>query len=153
MPPKLFTAVAAIGSAILLVAITRWRLKSERVRRRRRKKDRSINIGAIFGMDVGGTLAKIVYFEKIIRNDSNDDNSASSDSSSPRLEYAGKRRTQKKSLWQRDVKEYMKKMTLADIESTKEFPYLVVNIGSGVSILKVNGPGAFERVSGTSLGG
>ncbi|KAJ3374363.1 Pantothenate kinase 4 [Allomyces arbusculus] len=32
-------------------------------------------------------------------------------------------------------------------------PYLLVNIGSGVSILKVTGPGAYERVSGTSLGG
>ena len=33
------------------------------------------------------------------------------------------------------------------------FPYLVVNIGSGVSILKVKSPGVFERVSGSSLGG
>ena len=35
------------------------------------------------------------------------------------------------------------------------FPYLLVNIGSGVSIIKVSGPGQgqFERVSGTNLGG
>ncbi|KAI9168477.1 hypothetical protein H9P43_007849 [Blastocladiella emersonii ATCC 22665] len=33
------------------------------------------------------------------------------------------------------------------------FPYMLVNIGSGVSILKVTGEGAYERVSGTSLGG
>lgn len=33
------------------------------------------------------------------------------------------------------------------------YPYLVVNIGSGVSILKVSGPHTFERVGGTSLGG
>ncbi len=33
------------------------------------------------------------------------------------------------------------------------YPYLVVNIGSGVSILKVEGPGKYERVSGSSLGG
>lgn len=33
------------------------------------------------------------------------------------------------------------------------YPYLVVNIGSGVSILKVEGPGRYERVSGSSLGG
>jgi type II pantothenate kinase len=32
-------------------------------------------------------------------------------------------------------------------------PYLLVNIGSGVSILKVTSPRAFERVGGTSLGG
>lgn len=33
------------------------------------------------------------------------------------------------------------------------FPCLVVNIGSGVSIVKVDEDGQFERVSGTSLGG
>jgi pantothenate kinase len=38
-------------------------------------------------------------------------------------------------------------------ETYSSFPYLVVNIGSGVSILKVTGPGKAERVSGTSLGG
>jgi type II pantothenate kinase len=33
------------------------------------------------------------------------------------------------------------------------YPYLLVNIGSGVSFLKVSGPRAYERVGGTSLGG
>ncbi|RIA98345.1 fumble-domain-containing protein, partial [Glomus cerebriforme] len=33
------------------------------------------------------------------------------------------------------------------------FPYMLVNIGSGVSILKVTKPDKFERISGTSLGG
>eukprot|EP01018_Ginkgo_biloba_P034746 Gb_24820 [translate_table: standard] len=33
------------------------------------------------------------------------------------------------------------------------YPYLVVNIGSGVSILRVDSPDKFERVGGTSLGG
>ena len=33
------------------------------------------------------------------------------------------------------------------------YPYLVVNIGSGVSILSVRGPRDFKRVSGSSLGG
>ncbi|KAJ1901638.1 hypothetical protein LPJ81_003721, partial [Coemansia sp. IMI 209127] len=33
------------------------------------------------------------------------------------------------------------------------FPYMLVNIGSGVSIIKVTGEGTFERISGTSLGG
>ncbi|KAL7423453.1 hypothetical protein Q5752_001033 [Cryptotrichosporon argae] len=33
------------------------------------------------------------------------------------------------------------------------FPCLVVNIGSGVSIVRVDEDGSFERVSGTSLGG
>jgi len=36
---------------------------------------------------------------------------------------------------------------------TPEFPCLLVNIGSGVSIIKVDEDGQFERVSGTSLGG
>ena len=33
------------------------------------------------------------------------------------------------------------------------YPYLLVNIGSGVSIVKVDGHGKYERVSGSSLGG
>lgn len=33
------------------------------------------------------------------------------------------------------------------------YPYILVNIGSGVSILKVTGENSFERISGTSLGG
>ncbi|KAI1328686.1 fumble-domain-containing protein [Xylariaceae sp. FL0255] len=33
------------------------------------------------------------------------------------------------------------------------YPYMLVNIGSGVSILKVSGPRKYERVGGTSLGG
>lgn len=33
------------------------------------------------------------------------------------------------------------------------YPYLLVNIGSGVSMIKVDGDGKFERVSGTSVGG
>lgn len=38
---------------------------------------------------------------------------------------------------------------LADVE----YPMLVVNIGSGVSMLQVGGAGAFARVGGSSLGG
>jgi len=33
------------------------------------------------------------------------------------------------------------------------YPYLLVNIGSGVSMVKVSGPKQFERIGGTSLGG
>ncbi|TYZ57306.1 hypothetical protein PybrP1_008020 [[Pythium] brassicae (nom. inval.)] len=33
------------------------------------------------------------------------------------------------------------------------FPYLLVSIGSGVSVLHVKGPDDFERVSGSSIGG
>lgn len=40
-----------------------------------------------------------------------------------------------------------------EVEGEKPFPCLVVNIGSGVSIVRVDEDGGFERVSGTSLGG
>jgi len=33
------------------------------------------------------------------------------------------------------------------------FPYLLVNIGSGVSILKILSMNSFERISGSTLGG
>mgnify|MGYP002785158320 CR=1 FL=1 len=35
------------------------------------------------------------------------------------------------------------------------YPYLLVNIGSGVSMVRVTGPGPtqYERVSGSSIGG
>ncbi|XP_066247437.1 pantothenate kinase 3 isoform X2 [Euwallacea similis] len=36
---------------------------------------------------------------------------------------------------------------------SKPYPFLLVNIGSGVSILAVKGPTDYKRVSGTSLGG
>ncbi|ORM41388.1 Pantothenate kinase 2 [Babesia sp. Xinjiang] len=40
---------------------------------------------------------------------------------------------------------------LATVE--KSYPYLIVNIGSGISFLKVTSPGVFQRVTGTSVGG
>ena len=36
---------------------------------------------------------------------------------------------------------------------TDIYPYLLVNIGSGVSMIKVSGPRTFARIGGTSLGG
>ncbi|SCU98794.1 LAME_0G00584g1_1 [Lachancea meyersii CBS 8951] len=38
-------------------------------------------------------------------------------------------------------------------EHAKVYPYMLVNIGSGVSILKVDSPAQFTRVGGSSLGG
>ena len=59
--------------------------------------------------------------------------------------------------WQKDIKEHTHKVTIPyetfTTGSSSPFPYLLVNIGSGVSILKVTSPGTFERVSGSSLGG
>jgi type II pantothenate kinase len=39
------------------------------------------------------------------------------------------------------------------IDHNDLFPYLLVNVGSGVSMIKVDGDGKFERVSGTNVGG
>ncbi|KAI3673513.1 hypothetical protein L6452_39635 [Arctium lappa] len=39
------------------------------------------------------------------------------------------------------------------IDHNELYPYLLVNIGSGVSMMKVDGDGKFERVSGTNVGG
>lgn len=39
------------------------------------------------------------------------------------------------------------------IDNNDLFPYLLVNIGSGVSMIKVDGDGKFQRVSGTNVGG
>lgn len=55
--------------------------------------------------------------------------------------------------WQKDSKEYTKKVIISLPTVQNTLPYLVVNIGSGVSILKISGPSKYERVSGTSLGG
>ncbi|KAJ2711861.1 hypothetical protein H4R19_003047 [Coemansia spiralis] len=44
-------------------------------------------------------------------------------------------------------------MQFVDPTTDDIFPYMLVNIGSGVSIIKVTGEGSFERISGTSLGG
>ncbi|PIA15353.1 fumble-domain-containing protein, partial [Coemansia reversa NRRL 1564] len=44
-------------------------------------------------------------------------------------------------------------MEFVEAGAGEEFPYMLVNIGSGVSILRVAGEGQFERISGTSLGG
>lgn len=40
-----------------------------------------------------------------------------------------------------------------DENPTPQFPCMLVNIGSGVSIIKVDENGKYERISGTSLGG
>ena len=55
----------------------------------------------------------------------------------------------------KEVREYTKRVMMPyhSIVSKSPFPYLVVNIGSGVSILKISAPGRFERVSGSSVGG
>ncbi|CAM9803199.1 unnamed protein product [Ectocarpus sp. 12 AP-2014] len=43
--------------------------------------------------------------------------------------------------------------SIADEPATTAYPALVVSLGSGVSIIKVDGPAKFKRVSGSSIGG
>ncbi|MCL7046844.1 hypothetical protein MKW94_021715 [Papaver nudicaule] len=45
------------------------------------------------------------------------------------------------------------KKKFVQIDQNDMFPYLLVNIGSGVSIIKVDGDGSFQRVDGTHAGG
>lgn len=56
---------------------------------------------------------------------------------------------------QKEMKEYTQRVQMPynSLSSTSPFPYLIVNIGSGVSILKISAPGKYERVSGSSVGG
>ncbi|KAJ4298704.1 hypothetical protein N0V88_003736 [Collariella sp. IMI 366227] len=54
----------------------------------------------------------------------------------------------------REVFTYSETDPMHFVEPTENvYPYLLVNIGSGVSFLKVSGPRKYERVGGTSLGG
>jgi len=57
--------------------------------------------------------------------------------------------------WRRETKEYTEKVTISysDVIQSSSYPYLLVNIGSGVSILKVKSTNDYERVSGSSMGG
>ncbi|KAL8140787.1 hypothetical protein V2J09_006808 [Rumex salicifolius] len=45
------------------------------------------------------------------------------------------------------------KKEFVQIDHNDLFPYLLVNIGSGVSIIKVDSDGQYQRVSGTNVGG
>ena len=45
------------------------------------------------------------------------------------------------------------KMSFVDINPCTVYPYLLVNIGSGVSMVRVDADGKFQRISGTNMGG
>ncbi|KAL4425789.1 hypothetical protein ABPG75_009805 [Micractinium tetrahymenae] len=44
-------------------------------------------------------------------------------------------------------------MKFVDLPTAEHYPYLLVNIGSGVSMVRVDGENKFTRVSGTNIGG
>ncbi|KAL9965961.1 hypothetical protein ACROYT_G029835 [Oculina patagonica] len=56
-----------------------------------------------------------------------------------------------------EVFEYHKEQSppyvFQELDHSEIFPYLIVNIGSGVSMIKVESENKFERVGGTSMGG
>ena len=51
-----------------------------------------------------------------------------------------------------DMKEAWKKVYFKSLQPD-DFPQLLVSIGSGVSIIKVNSYNSFERIGGTMIGG
>lgn len=271
---RVIVYMLTMSAAIIFVGFIRRRQKQEISSRRKKKKEGSINIGGIFGMDIGGTLSKIVYFErKMIGMEPVQSNGEPNfqDYNSPQHQEAlaqiysamlsqsflGTTGVRDESLsfyssflggrfhfihfetrqmpsaisklssseitaniksigctgggahkysklikdvleiqvlqfdelkclvrgmhfvmmnyeqecytyrydddaerggaisWQRDAKDYCRKVHIpySLMRNGDMFPYLVVSIGSGVSIMKVKSPGDFERVSGTSIGG
>jgi len=48
---------------------------------------------------------------------------------------------------------WSRKVQRDTIETEKSYPYLLVSIGTGVSVIRVDGPGEFERISGSTIGG
>lgn len=46
-----------------------------------------------------------------------------------------------------------KKVHRSNVVASNLYPYLLVNIGTGVSILRVDGPRKHERISGSTIGG
>ncbi|KAL5728905.1 pantothenate kinase [Ranunculus cassubicifolius] len=44
-------------------------------------------------------------------------------------------------------------MNFVSVDGNDLYPYLLVNIGSGVSIIKVDADGKYKRVGGSSIGG
>lgn len=55
--------------------------------------------------------------------------------------------------WREQKQNFLSRAKSKQSDSNYPFPYLLVNIGSGVSILKVENEDTYERVSGSSLGG
>eukprot|EP00036_Acanthoecidae_sp_10tr_P015626 CAMPEP_0206286686 /NCGR_PEP_ID=MMETSP0106_2-20121207/727_1 /ASSEMBLY_ACC=CAM_ASM_000206 /TAXON_ID=81532 /ORGANISM="Acanthoeca-like sp., Strain 10tr" /LENGTH=301 /DNA_ID=CAMNT_0053717213 /DNA_START=1 /DNA_END=903 /DNA_ORIENTATION=+ len=56
-------------------------------------------------------------------------------------------------LYQVDPETFLDKGDRITPDETDKYPYLLVNIGSGVSILRVDADGSHERVGGSALGG
>lgn len=55
--------------------------------------------------------------------------------------------------WKTNKQTFISGAKSLEEDSSYPFPYLLVNIGSGVSVLKVESDDKFERVSGSSIGG
>lgn len=79
--------------------------------------------------------------------------SVSNPSSVPKAKLGGLPRASPNGVLERPSPDPPKFAVTFESNPTPQLPCLLVNIGSGVSIIKVDEDGKFERVSGTSLGG
>ncbi|POM62810.1 Pantothenate Kinase [Phytophthora palmivora] len=207
--------------ALLCLERKRQRVRAWRLRLTYKKLSKSSDLGASFGLDIGGTLAKIVYFErheadndkrKRRRSESLDgaaifhfvrfESSKTQDAlefiaanginQSLRIlpctgggahkyghvfnEMAGIElekydeidctilglhqllTTLSDEVYTFEVVDF-NSLTASRVKTVQTdadenvYPYLLVSIGSGVSVLYVKGPGDYERVSGSSIGG
>ncbi|KAF3499028.1 hypothetical protein F2Q69_00041194, partial [Brassica cretica] len=88
-------------------------------------------------LDIGGTLIKLVHFSP------NGDNCEDGSIVVVILQTVP-----------REAFTYLDgQKEFVQIDHNDLYPYLLVNIGSGVSMIKVDGDGKYERISGTSLCG
>ena len=77
--------LGTVAAASLGAFWYRTKMARERHERRVRKRANNVNIGAVFGMDVGGTLAKVVYFERDLPPDAPTDEHEHHAANIPRL--------------------------------------------------------------------
>ncbi|KAK4882802.1 hypothetical protein RN001_006121 [Aquatica leii] len=90
---------------------------------------------ADFKKEVNMKLAKFDEFDSLIKG----------------MQYVDAHNPTECYYWSKPTEE--KKSCKVNYDFSNPYPFLVVNIGSGVSVLTVHGPNDYKRVSGTSIGG
>ncbi|KAL3925195.1 MAG: hypothetical protein SGILL_000568 [Bacillariaceae sp.] len=84
-------------------------------------------------------------------NESIDEHSNEEESSSRNEAHGGTDDTQQK--MKMDEWWWSRKVQRDSISYSASYPYLLVTIGTGVSVLRVDGPRKYERISGSTIGG
>jgi len=79
--------------------------------------------------------------------------SSSSNTEQEHSPVSGDHRQRRRRLEDTDQYWWSKKVPRDNSTTAKQYPYLVVMIGTGVSILRVDGPRKHERISGSTIGG